>query len=156
VGRVNPGARVVSCALVMDIDDPGSLRGARVLAIDDGPTLTHGGMPAGAAELMARRLGAILVDPRPHARGSLRQVYERHPQLGAVLPAMGYGPEQMADLAATVEAVPCDLIVAGTPIDLRRSLATSRPVRRLRYEARELGSPGFELVSPATRGGRSR
>ena len=106
-----------------------------MLAVEDGPTLTHGGMPEGAAALAARRLGATLVDPRPHAQGRIASVYRDFPAIGPVLPAMGYGAEQMADLAKTIEAVPCDVVLLGTPVDLRRSLRVSRPVARVRYEA---------------------
>jgi predicted GTPase len=118
-----------------------SIRGQRVLAVEDGPSVTHGGLPAGAAELVARREGAILVDPRPHAQGSLGRVYDEYPTLGRVLPAMGYGAHQLAELQETIDAIPCDLVVLGTPVDLRRSLRVRHPVARVRYELEEV-TPG--------------
>jgi predicted GTPase len=128
------------------VEDPERLRGRRVLAVDDGPTLTHGGLPAGAAELAARRFGASLVDPRPHARGSIQRVFREYPMLGPVLPAVGYGAEQMADLRATIDAVPCDMVLLGTPIDLGRVLALRQPVVRVHYEIEEAGRPGFDEI----------
>jgi predicted GTPase len=123
-----------------------ALAGRRVLAVDDGPTLTHGGMPAGAAELAARRAGAVLVDPRPFARGSLRDVFARYPALGPVLPAVGYGAAQLDELRATIDAVPCDVVLLGTPVDLRRAFAVRPPVVRVRYEVEEAREGAFEEV----------
>jgi predicted GTPase len=143
---LNPRARIVDTRLPISVDEPEAVRGRRVLAVEDGPTLTHGGMAAGAAELAARALGATLVDPRPYARGSLRTVFEEHPHVGAVLPAAGYGKEQIADLEATIDAVPCDLVLLGTPIDLRRSLRVRRPLVRVRYRIEEVGRPDFEEI----------
>ncbi len=122
-------------------DHPELARGRRVLVVEDGPTLTHGGMAFGAGTVLARRLGARPVDPRPHARGSLRGVFARYPHLGPVLPAMGYGPRQVAELARTIEATPCDAVVDGSPFDLARLLRVSRPVVRVAYELRERGRP---------------
>jgi predicted GTPase len=143
---LNPRARLVDTRLPIRVEDPASLRGRRVLAVDDGPTLTHGGLPAGAAELAARRFGATLVDPRPYARGSLQQVFREYPMLGPVLPALGYGAQQMADLRATIEAVPCDVVLLGTPIDLGRVLALRQPVVRVHYEIEAAGRPGFDEI----------
>jgi predicted GTPase len=134
---LNPRARIVHTRLPVTVEHPDRVRGARVLAVDDGPTLTHGGMPAGAAELAARQLGATLVDPRPYARGSLREAFTTYPALGPVLPALGYSPAQIAELAATIDAVPCDLVLLGTPVDLRRSLTVRHPVVRVRYAVEE-------------------
>jgi predicted GTPase len=149
VGRairaLNPRARIVHTRLPLTVDDPERVRGRRVLAVEDGPTVTHGEMPAGAGELAARGLGATLVDPRPHAVGSLRETFAAYPHLGSVLPAMGYGPEQIRDLAATIDAVPCDLVLLGTPVDLARVLRVRHPVARVRYEMEEVaGGPSFE------------
>ena len=144
IRALNPRARVVDARLPISVDDAAAVRGRRVLAVEDGPTLTHGGMPSGAAELAARALGATLVDPRPHARGSLREVFAQYPGLGPVLPAMGYSAGQMADLQATIDAVPCDAVLLGTPIDLRRSLTVRHPVTRVRYRAEAIGRPDFE------------
>ena len=141
-----PSARIVDVRLPITVDDPQAIRGRRVLAVDDGPTLTHGGMPAGAAQLAARALGAALVDPRSYARGSLREVFSRYPQLDSVLPAMGYGKTQIGELQATIDATPCDAVLVGTPLDLRRSLAVRHPVVRARYEAEECGAVTFADV----------
>jgi predicted GTPase len=146
IAALNPRARVVDTRLPVRVEGEAELRGRHVLAVDDGPTLTHGGMPAGAAELAARRAGAILVDPRPHARGALREVFRAYPALGPVLPAVGYGPAQLADLRATIDAVPCEVVLLGTPIDLRRSFALRQPVVRVTYEVEEAGGPSFEAL----------
>jgi predicted GTPase len=113
-----------------------------VLVVEDGPTITHGGMPFGAGTVAARAAGAAeLVDPRPWAVGSIAATYERYPAIGAVLPAMGYGATQLADLAATVAAAPVDVVVSGTPMDLGRLLPLGHPVRRARYEYADAGTP---------------
>jgi predicted GTPase len=143
---LNPRARLVDTRLPIRVEDPERLRGCRVLAVDDGPTLTHGGLPAGAAELAARRFGATLIDPRPYARGSIQRVFQEYPMLGPVLPAVGYDPQQMADLRTTIDAVPCDLVLLGTPIDLGRVLALRQPVVRVHYEIEEVGRPGFDEI----------
>jgi predicted GTPase len=143
---INPRARLVDTRLPVRVEAPEELRGRRVLAVDDGPTLTHGGLPAGAAELAARRFGASLVDPRPYARGSVERVFREYPTLGPVLPAVGYDPQQMADFRATIDAVPCDLVLLGTPIDLGRVLALPQPVVRVRYDVEEVGRPGFDEI----------
>ncbi len=144
IGALNPRARIMETGMPFRVDAPEAIRGRRVLAVEDGPTLTHGGMPVGAAALAARRWGGILVDPRPYARGSLREVFDRYPALGPVLPAMGYSAAQLAELGATIDAVPCDLVLLGTPADLRRGLTIRHPVQRVRYEVEELGGPTFD------------
>jgi predicted GTPase len=141
-----PSARVLDVRLPITVDDPAAVRGRRVLAVDDGPTLTHGGMPSGAAQLAAERLGATLVDPRPYARGSLRAVFASYPRLGPVLPAMGYGKTQIGELQATIDAAACDVVLVGTPLDLRRSLEVRHPVVRARYEAEACGPLTFADV----------
>ncbi|MBI3029286.1 MAG: GTPase [Candidatus Rokubacteria bacterium] len=146
IHALNPQARIVDTRLPISVEEPDKVRGRRVLAVEDGPTLTHGGMPTGAAELAARRLGARLVDPRPHARGSILKVFEQYPALGPVLPAMGYGAGQIAELEATINAVPCDLVLLGTPIDLSRSLTLRHPVARVRYRIEEVGHPDFDEI----------
>jgi len=142
VRALNPGAMVVEAASPISVDDPGAITGRRVLAIEDGPTLTHGGMAYGAGVLAARKHGAAeLVDPRPHAVGSIRKAFAAHPGIGALLPAMGYGDEQMRDLEATIEATPADLVLVATPIDLRRIIRISKPALRVWYELEEIGHP---------------
>jgi predicted GTPase len=144
IARLNPRATIVDTRMPISVEPSEAIRGKTVLAVEDGPTVTHGGMPAGAAELAARTHGATLVDPRPYARGSLRDVFIQFPTLGPVLPAMGYSAAQIADLQATIEATPCDAVLLGTPIDIRRSLTVTRPVVRARYRIEEVGRPGFE------------
>jgi predicted GTPase len=146
IRTLNPRARILDTRLPIRIDDGPELRGRRVLAVDDGPTLTHGGMRAGAAELAAHRAGAVLVDPRPYARGSVSAVFAEHPTLGPVLPAVGYGPAQLEDLRATIDAVPCDVVLLGTPVDLRRAFTVHPPVRRVHYEVEEAGGSSLEAV----------
>ena len=141
-----PSAPIVDVAFPLTVDAPEAVRGRRVLAVDDGPTLTHGGMSAGAGELAARRLGATLVDPRPYAVGSLQEVFRTYPALGPVLPAMGYSESQRAELAATINATPCEAVVVGTPLDLRHVLTVRHPTVRVRYEAEERGATTFEQV----------
>jgi predicted GTPase len=146
IRALNPRARILDTRLPIRIDAGPELRGRRVLAVDDGPTLTHGGMRAGAAELAARRAGAVLVDPRPYAHGSVSTVFAEYPTLGPVLPAVGYGPAQLEDLRATIDAVPCDVVLLGTPVDLRRAFTVRPPVRRVHYEVEEAGGSSLEAV----------
>ena len=142
IDRVNPTATIVEAASPATLADGPSLRGARVVVVEDGPTITHGGMPYGAGTVAARADGArTLVDPRPWAVGSIAATYEAYPDIGPVLPAMGYGAAQVADLEATLQAVPCDVVVTGTPIDLTRVLDAGHPVRHVTYELQEVGAP---------------
>ncbi len=142
IDRVNPTATIVEAASPATLDDGPSLRGARVVVVEDGPTITHGGMPYGAGSVAARAAGAQhVVDPRPYAVGSIAATYEAYPEIGRVLPAMGYGADQVRDLEATLRAVPCDVVVTGTPIDLTRVLDAGHPVRHVSYELREVGAP---------------
>ncbi len=138
VAKVNPRAAVLVCDSPLTVSDPGALRGKRVLCIEDGPTVTHGEMPYGAAQVAARRHGAAaFVDPRPHAAGSIRDTFAKYPHLEEVLPAMGYGERQIAELEATVAATDCDVVVVGTPIDLTRVLKIDKPAVRVTYELAE-------------------
>jgi predicted GTPase len=144
VEAVAPDATVVLAASPVTLEG-GSLVGRRVLVVEDGPTITHGGMPFGAGTVAARAAGASeLLDPRPHAVGSLRDTYAAYPEIGPVLPAMGYGEQQLADLAATIRATGADVVVAGTPIDLARLIDVGRPVLRARYELADLDHPTLE------------
>ena len=156
----NPDAVVVRAASPVTLAEGPSLAGARVLVVEDGPTITHGGMPYGAGTVAARAAGAEAVDPRPYAVGSIAQTYERYPDIGLVLPAMGYGADQLADLEATIEATPCDAVVSGTPADLGRLVRTTKPLRQVTYELAEVGTPTLADVlapfcSPATEPGQS-
>lgn len=147
IRAVNPGATIVEAASPLQIDDESLIRGRRVLVVEDGPTVTHGGMPYGAGTIAARKFGAgEIVDPRSVAVGSIRGIYEQYPHLGAVLPAMGYGRKQIRELEQTINACDCDTVVIGTPVDLRRLLRISRPAIRVTYELRELSKPDLEDI----------
>lgn len=149
VERTNPTATVVRASSPVTLADGPSLAGARALVVEDGPTITHGGMPYGAGTVAARAAGADIVDPRPHAVGALAETYACYPDIGPVLPAMGYGDAQLRDLAATIEATPCDVVVSGTPADLGRLLASTRPIRQVTYELEELGVPTLtDVLAP--------
>ncbi len=141
VEDVNPRATIIRAASPVQLDDGPDLTGAAVVVIEDGPTVTHGGMTYGAGAVAARAAGASLVDPRPFAVGTIADTYVRYPELGAVLPAMGYGEQQIRDLAETLRAIPCDAVVIGTPFDLSRVVDVGHPVRRVSYELEELGRP---------------
>jgi predicted GTPase len=132
--RVNPDAKILHRASTLQVPDPGAIEGKRVLAIEDGPTTTHGGMPIGAGIIAARQHGAAeLVDPRPWAVGELAETFEKYPAIGPLLPAMGYGETQVRDLEATINAVDCDLVLVATPIDLTRLVRIDKPHMRIGY-----------------------
>jgi predicted GTPase len=142
IEAVNPMARVVFAKSPPVLDAGPDLLGKYVLVVDDGPTLTHGEMPFGAGLVAARNAGAAkIVDPRPYGQGSLKDTFEKWPQLTNVLPAMGYGEQQLAELEATINAADCDVVVTGTPIDLGRLITSRHPIRHVRYELEEVGSP---------------
>ena len=144
---VNPGAAVVEAASPIFVHAPELIRGKRVLVIEDGPTLTHGEMTYGAGVVAARRFGAAaLVDPRPYAVGSIAATFEKYPNVGTLLPAMGYGDEQIRDLEETINATDCDLVLSATPIDLRRILKVRHPMDRVRYELQVIGRPTLEEI----------
>ncbi len=147
VRRINPGAMLVRADSVVHVDDASAIRGKRVLVVEDGPTLTHGGMTYGAAHVAARRFGAAeIVDPRPYAAGSIRDVFEAYSHLVDVLPAMGYGEKQVRELEQTINSVPCDLVLIGTPFDLTRLVHTKHPVRRVTYSLDEEASAALGKV----------
>jgi predicted GTPase len=135
VRRVNPEARIVRAASPVSVDDPDAVRGKRVLVVEDGPTLTHGEMRYGAAHVAAKRFGASsIVDPRPFAVGSIRDTFAKYDHLTDILPAMGYGDQQIKELGETINKADCDLVLIGTPIDLARLLEIDKPSMRVRYE----------------------
>jgi predicted GTPase len=150
VQAVNPSATLVFAESPPVLDSGPDLRGKTVLVVEDGPTLTHGEMPFGAGIVAARAAGAAhIVDPRPYAVGSLREVFERWPQVTDVLPAMGYSDEQLHELEQTIDAVDCDVVLTGTPIDLGRLIDTRHPIRHVRYELEEIGSPTIaDVLAP--------
>ncbi len=142
VRGVNPRATIVEAASPIFVEDPSSIRGKRVLVVEDGPTLTHGEMAYGAGVVAANKFGALeIVDPRPFAVGSIRATFAKYPTTGPVLPAMGYSDEQTKELEATINAAPVDLVLIATPIDLRRIVDIKHPTDRVRYELQEIGQP---------------
>ena len=139
---VNPDALVVEAASPIFVDDPAAIHGKDVLVVEDGPTLTHGEMAYGAGLVAARRFGAArIIDPRPWAVGSIAETFAKYPGTGPVLPAMGYGDQQQADLQETINDTPCDLVIVATPIDLSRVVEINRPTQRVHYELQEIGQP---------------
>ncbi len=144
---VNPGATVIDAASTLDVDDPSVIKGKRVLAIEDGPTLTHGEMKIGAAVVAAQKFGAAgFVDPRPYTVGKLSDTFKTYPNIGVLLPAMGYGEQQLKDLEATINRTECDSVVIGTPIDLSRIIKINKPFTRVYYNLQEIGRPNFDGV----------
>jgi predicted GTPase len=145
IAAINPRAEVIDANSRLEVEHPEQVRGKRVLCVEDGPTITHGEMPFGAASVAAQRLGASeLADPRPYLAGSLIQVYETYPHLGTSLPAMGYGETQIRELEATINATPADLVLFATPIDLGRLIHVDKPLVRVRYELEEIGGARLE------------
>jgi len=145
IAKANPGAMLIEADSPITVEDPAAIRGKRVLAIEDGPTLTHGGMTYGAAVLAAKEHGAAeIVDPRSATTGTIRKAYETYPGIGPLLPALGYGAEQVRDLKETIDRVDCDLVLIGTPIDLRRLMEIGKPAQRVTYELKERGKPDLK------------
>lgn len=142
IRSANPQATIVKAASPIFVDDPAAIRGKRVLVIEDGPTLTHGEMAYGAGVVAANYFDAAeIIDPRPYAVRSIAATYQKYPGTGAVLPAMGYGGDQMADLEETINCTPADLVIIATPIDLARLINIQKPHQRVRYELQEIGQP---------------
>lgn len=146
IRAVNPNATVLEAASPITVDKPELIRGKRALVIEDGPTLTHGTMPYGAGTIAAKRFGGEIVDPKPYAVGSIKKTYEKYTHLGAILPALGYGERQIAELKETIDHTPCDVVVIGTPIDLRRVMTLDKPTVRVRYELKVLRPATLEDV----------
>ena len=147
VKMVNPKAMILDAASPITADKPELIKGKRALVIEDGPTLTHGNMPYGAGTIMAQRLGAKeIVDPKPYAVGSIKETYKKYVHLGTILPAIGYGEKQIAELKETIDRTPCDVVVIGTPIDLRRVMTINKPTVRVNYELQVLGPFSLEQV----------
>ncbi|MFH1943124.1 MAG: cyclic 2,3-diphosphoglycerate synthase [bacterium] len=147
IRMVNPGAIVIEAASPLFVDDPDVIRGKRILVVEDGPTLTHGGMKYGAGIMAAEKYGASeIVDPRPWVKGSIAETFEKYPGIGPLLPAMGYGDQQVKDLQKTIDAVDCDAVVIGTPIDLKKVIKINKPAVRVQYKLQEIGEPTLEDV----------
>jgi predicted GTPase len=147
IAAENPAATVIDAASTLEMENPALIRGKRVLVVEDGPTLTHGEMKIGAGTVAARKFGAAeLVDPRPFTVGRLSETFRIYPDIGTVLPAMGYGEQQLKDLEATINQTECDAVVIGTPIDLNRIIAIEKPSTRVFYNLQEIGRPDLTTV----------
>ncbi len=147
IAKVNPGAIVVDAVSPIRVDDPSVIKGKRVLVVEDGPTLTHGQMTIGAGTVAAMKYGAIeCVDPREYIVGKLAETFETYPGIGSLLPAMGYGEQQIMDLEATINNTECDSVVIGTPIDLNRVISINKPNTRVYYDLQEIGYPDLDSV----------
>jgi predicted GTPase len=147
IRSVNPKARLVDAASPIFIEHPERVTGKRALVVEDGPTLTHGEMTIGAGIVAAQKVGASeLVDPRPYTVRSITETFKKYPGIGMLLPAMGYGAEQVRDLETTINKVPCDVVVIGTPIDLNRIIKIKKPTVRVTYQLQEIGSPNLDEV----------
>ena len=146
IAKVNPNAAVVDAASPLSIDKPELIRGKRVLVVEDGPTLTHGEMKIGAGTVAAMKCGAAeLVDPIPYAVGKLAETFRIYPNIGTLLPAMGYGDQQIKDLELTIANTPCDAVVIATPIDLNRIVKITKPTVKIGYELQEIGTPSLKV-----------
>jgi predicted GTPase len=150
VRAVNPTAAVIEAASPIYVEKPEMIRDKRVLVVEDGPTLTHGEMKYGAGVIAAQRFGAAaLVDPRPYTVRSITETFQRYPDIGTLLPAMGYGQAQRDDLEETINRADADLVIVGTPVDLGRILEVNKPMLRVRYELQEIGRPTLRDVLEA-------
>ncbi|HDP99934.1 MAG TPA: GTPase [bacterium] len=147
IRQTNPDAMIIDAASPLVVEEPAQIRGKRALVIEDGPTLTHGEMEFGAGVVAAEKFGAAeIVDPRPWIVGKIQETFDKYPEIGALLPAMGYGEQQINDLEKTVNAVDCDVVVIGTPIDLRKIIKINKPAVRVNYDLQEIGRPNLEDV----------
>ena len=145
--EVNPDALIIDSASPITVEHPEIIKGKRVLVVEDGPTLTHGGMKYGAGTIGAKKAGALeIVDPRPYAVGTIAETFRKYPDTGPLLPAMGYSDEQVSDLEETINNTDCDAVVIGTPIDLNRVVNIKKPSTRVRYEIKEIGEVNLEQV----------
>lgn len=147
IAKINPKAIVIDAASYLTVDKPELIKGKKVLVVEDGPTLTHGEMKIGAGTVAAMKHGAAeLIDPRPYTVGKLKDTFKNYPEIGVLLPAMGYGDQQVKDLEKTIANTPCDAVVIGTPIDLGRIIKIKQPTVKVGYELQEIGTPNLEGV----------
>jgi predicted GTPase len=147
IEKVNPKATVVDAASTITVGNPEAIKGKKVLVIEDGPTLTHGDMKIGAGTVAARRFGASeIIDPRPYIVGKLAETYRIYPNIGKVLPAMGYNEQQIKDLEITIERTECDSVIIATPIDLGRLIKINKPNTCVQYNLQEIGHPNLEDI----------
>ena len=150
IASVNPSATVIEAASPVKVEEPDAIKGKRCLVVEDGPTLTHGGMKFGAGVVAAEKFGASeIVDPRPWITGTIAETFETYPDIGKLLPAMGYGEQQIKDLESTINAADCDAVLIGTPIDLRKVLHIEKPSVRVTYDLKEIRKPTVaEVLTP--------
>ena len=147
IKKTNPGASVIDASLHITVENPERIKGRRVLAVEDGPTVTHGGMTYGAAVMAAREYGAsILVDPRLFAVRSIKETFNKYPDINTLLPAMGYDRKQILELEETINQTDCDIVITGTPIDLGKIIRINKPIVRAKYELQELSKPGLSDI----------
>lgn len=147
IENINPDAVVIEAESTISVDDPSMVRGKRVLVVEDGPSVTHGEMPYGAGEIAAEKFHAAeIIDPKIHAVGSIMKTFEKYPHLEKILPAMGYTDDQIDELEQTINACDCDVVLAGTPIDLAKIVNVNKPVIRVKYELQEMGEPNLETI----------
>lgn len=147
IGKINPTAKIIKAESLITVDNPELIKDKRVLVVEDGPTLTHGEMKLGAGTVAAQRFGAgEIIDPRPYTVGKLKETFDIYPDIGVLLPAMGYGEQQLRDLEETINRTDCDSVIIGTPIDLTRIISINKPSTRVHYELNELPGPNLEEV----------
>lgn len=147
IKKVNPSAKIIKAESSITVDKPEIIKGKRVLVVEDGPTLTHGEMKIGAGTVAAKMFGAAgLVDPRPYTVGKLKDTFATYPDIGVLLPAMGYGEQQLKDLETTINNTDCDAVIIGTPIDLSRVININKPYTRVHYELSEIGTPNLDQI----------
>lgn len=147
IKKCNPKAKIIKGASKLTVDKPEEVEGKKVLVIEDGPTLTHGGMSYGAGMVAADEFEAAeIVDPKPYAVGSIKDAYTKYPQLGKLIPALGYYEDQLADLETSINATPCDMVLVGSPIDITRVVDIKKPAKRVRYDLEEIGEPTLESI----------
>lgn len=146
VKEINPNAVIVDANSPFTVEKPELIKGTRVLVVEDGPTVTHGGMSYGAGYFAAKKLNAKIIEPKLYAVGSIKKVFEKFPQLKEILPAMGYGTKQIKELEETINNAKCDVVVSGTPINLNKILKSNKPIVRVRYELQEIGKPNLETI----------
>jgi predicted GTPase len=150
IKKTNPNASIIDASLHITVENLERIKGRRVLAVEDGPTVTHGGMTYGAAVMAAREYGAsILVDPRPFAFGSIKETFNKYPDINNLLPAMGYDRKQILELEETINQTDCDIVITGTPIDLGRIIKINKPIVRAKYELQELSKPSLSNIIQA-------
>jgi len=146
VRKINKNAKVIMAASEVIVDNPDLLRGRKVLIVEDGPSVTHGGLGFGAGYIAAKKYGAEIVNPKEYAIGSIRETYKRYDHICEVLPALGYGERQMRELEEVINKIPADIVVLGTPTDISRYLRINKPVVRVSYELKEVNRPSLEEV----------